>query len=204
MPSRGSTSQRTPERARRRRRPPRPGCASPGRAPRIIPTIRASASRSASLTRSVRLLLATRPLAGPPKRSSSSAPAARAAATRPGRAAPRSRQVLDQGGQHDLAGASRCGKWPASGTRSSRPAGSGARPARPRRPAASRGRPRRHHQRRAAARGARAGARRRPRRSRPSRPSRAGRRRGGGRRAARSRAASSGSPATPRRVGDGA
>ena len=79
VPSSGSTSHVMPE-------TPVPAppssarIASSGRAAEIIPTTMASASRSLSLTRSVRLLLDARPLAGPPKRSSSSEPAARAAA----------------------------------------------------------------------------------------------------------------------------
>ena len=128
VPSSGSTSQRSPL-PPSTAAPSSPTSPSSGRSARIMPAISASASRSASLTRSVRVLLAAIPVAGSPKRSASSAPA------RPGRPDGEGQEVLVRHGRsssHDVApprpgsrprGARAGPGGPAPGTRSRRPSG---------------------------------------------------------------------------------
>ena len=122
MPSSGSTSHRTP---------PEPAASAPssatiassGRSAAIMPTISASASRSVSLTRSVRLVLEATPLAGSPARSSSRSPAARAAPDREPEERLAHARCSDDRRAATSPGASRCGKCPTPGSSSSRPSG---------------------------------------------------------------------------------
>ena len=88
MPSSGSTTQRTPLTSRRGRRPPPPARRRPGRAAAIRSRIRRSALWSASLTRSVGVLLDVIRRSGPRKASRSSAPASRATDSASARSSP--------------------------------------------------------------------------------------------------------------------